>query len=237
MNNITEAPSLKITVIIILIYLFAVIPLTLAIAYGGTIVGYSLYEIKNYLSEIILIIHVGIICSLVYLLLRKYSGYLLSPVWKNNFSLYISVGFKWGLPLLILHIILFSFPTIRENLISRSTSTRIITIEGASFFLLSVYSSWLILGAIIEEFIFRGIILNKIKNFITEKKAIIVSALVFALVHFIYSPIYIGELTSHFFVGILCGFAYISTRSCISAIIPHLINNTIYVGYAWLLIK
>lgn len=77
-----------------------------------------------------------------------------------------------------------------------------------------------LIGPICEEIIFRGIILEGLlKNYSTQK-AIIFSALIFGLIHFI--PI---QVINAFFMGIILGWIYLKTRSLWICIALHVINN------------
>jgi hypothetical protein len=131
----------------------------------------------------------------------------------------------------MIHIISLAIPSIREKLIEDYLSMKIIKINGISNFSLIIFSTWMLLSAIFEEIIFRGVILQKLQGFLNSFLCVFITASLFALSHFVFSPINIGDLTSGFFVGLLCGFAFIKTGSCISAIVPHLLNNAICVGF------
>ncbi|WP_038484788.1 CPBP family intramembrane glutamic endopeptidase [Collimonas arenae] len=76
---------------------------------------------------------------------------------------------------------------------------------------------------IIEEFFFRGLILQKFMLKMSVTRAIIFSSIIFALVHF-HAFIFI-----QFFFAIFVSIVYIKTHSLFSAIIIHIINNNITV--------
>jgi len=77
-----------------------------------------------------------------------------------------------------------------------------------------------LIGPICEEIIFRGIILEGLlKNYSTQK-AIIFSALIFGLIHFI--PI---QVINASFMGLILGWIYLKTRSLWVCIALHVINN------------
>lgn len=79
-----------------------------------------------------------------------------------------------------------------------------------------------LIGPICEEIIFRGIILEGFLTKYTTKKAIIFSALIFGIIHFI--PI---QVVNAFFMGIVLGWIYIKTKSLWVCIGIHVINNAI----------
>jgi len=84
--------------------------------------------------------------------------------------------------------------------------------------------STVILGPVIEEFIFRGIILNKWAETTSNKRALILSSLLFGIVHF-------GSLIIPQFIGgLLYGIVYIKTKKLIYPILMHIINNLIPVS-------
>ncbi|MDO5446971.1 MAG: type II CAAX endopeptidase family protein [Prevotellaceae bacterium] len=83
-----------------------------------------------------------------------------------------------------------------------------------------------VIAPIVEEVIFRGIIL---KQLLTMQKfhtkywyAIVISAVLFALVHC--NP---AQMPHAFLIGILLGWLYYHTKSIMPGIIYHLVNNTI----------
>ncbi len=77
-----------------------------------------------------------------------------------------------------------------------------------------------LIGPICEEIVFRGIILEGLlKNYSTQK-AIVFSAAIFGLIHFI--PI---QVINAFFMGIVLGWIYLKTRSLWVCIALHVLNN------------
>lgn len=152
MHKTNREPSLKLSFLIILLYLFAAIPLTFGIIYGLTILGYPIGSLKLYLSEIIIIAQIGITGILIFILSVRYLDYLFSHKWKKDFFLFLKAGFKWAIPLLILHALSLLIPIIRENLISRYLATKVISVRDASNITLSLFTVWLTSAAIFEEF-------------------------------------------------------------------------------------
>jgi membrane protease YdiL (CAAX protease family) len=80
----------------------------------------------------------------------------------------------------------------------------------------------LVLAPIIEEIVFRGIILAGLADSHSRKKAIVVSAVLFAVYHF-----NLFQLVPTFLVGLLLGYIYLETRSVLICISTHLIYNLI----------
>ncbi|MBU2431295.1 MAG: CPBP family intramembrane metalloprotease [Proteobacteria bacterium] len=228
-------PSIKILIFYVLLYLFAVVPLTVALFYGLDFVGYNVKRLATNLSEIIIAIQIGITCALSLALMRKHFDFLFGKRLQKDYLRFIKVGMRWTVPLLVLHIMAFLIPNIRENLIHRYSSIKMISITDATNVALILFVILLSMAAIFEEMIFRGILIQKLLQITNKTVSIFVSAGLFSLSHLIYSSISLDTLISSFFVGVLCGFAYISTGSCLAAFIPHLFNNLMCVGFIWML--
>ncbi|WP_225743068.1 CPBP family intramembrane glutamic endopeptidase [Marinilactibacillus sp. Marseille-P9653] len=75
------------------------------------------------------------------------------------------------------------------------------------------------LAPIVEELIFRGILLNKWTMKMSNKKALFWSALLFGILHF--DSFVIPQLLG----GLLYGMAYLKTKKLIYPIVLHVINN------------
>jgi membrane protease YdiL (CAAX protease family) len=78
-----------------------------------------------------------------------------------------------------------------------------------------------ITGPILEEVLFRGIILDGFLNRYKPGKAIFWSALLFGLFHL--NP---WQFIPAFLIGLLLGYIYLKTRSLIPVIFIHIINNS-----------
>ncbi len=85
-----------------------------------------------------------------------------------------------------------------------------------------------LLPAVCEEFFFRGIVYNAYKG-LGVKRAIMASALYFALIHFD-----IRNFLGPFFLGILIAWYYYRTGSILAASLAHFTNNflSILINYA-----
>jgi membrane protease YdiL (CAAX protease family) len=77
-----------------------------------------------------------------------------------------------------------------------------------------------IIPAFTEEMFFRGIILNGFKNNYSEKKAVIISALLFGVIHL--NP---WQFISAFIIGIFSAIICMRTRSILLSIYIHMFNN------------
>ncbi len=82
-----------------------------------------------------------------------------------------------------------------------------------------------LLGPVAEEFVFRAGVTERLLGYATPSVSILVSALIFGLVH-INPPQIIGAGL----LGILLAFSYYKTRSLCLPIMLHVINNSLAVG-------
>jgi membrane protease YdiL (CAAX protease family) len=97
------------------------------------------------------------------------------------------------------------------------------TMAADQWFILSMLTI-AIIPAITEEMLFRGIILNGLKNNYSERTAIIVSALLFALWHL--NP---WQFVPAFIIGLISAFICLRTGSLLLCIYIHLFNNALFV--------
>ncbi|MGK0467382.1 lysostaphin resistance A-like protein [Clostridium sp.] len=79
-----------------------------------------------------------------------------------------------------------------------------------------------IVAPIIEEVLVRGIILRGLLMKYSVKKSIIVSALLFAIIHM--NP---WQFLGAFLGGIILGWLYVKTRSIVPCILGHALNNSL----------
>ena len=142
----------------------------------------------------------------------------------------MSAGIKWSIPLLVIQLVTLATPVFRDKLIGDYLSMRIISVKGATNTSLLIFSVWVLFGAVVEELIFRGIFLQKLSHVLNRTLSVFIIAGLFAFSHFSLSGIQVSIFTDAFLVGILSGFAFIKTSSCISASLPHLISNAFCIG-------
>ncbi|MDN3077081.1 CPBP family intramembrane metalloprotease [Enterococcus faecalis] len=86
--------------------------------------------------------------------------------------------------------------------------------------LIGMISSTVILGPIIEELVFRGIILGYLQRSFSKQFAVIISALLFGLVHFDWA-----QSIHTFIAGIIYGIVYLKYKSIFIPIFIHSITN------------
>ncbi len=81
------------------------------------------------------------------------------------------------------------------------------------------YISVSVLPALVEEFAFRGVILNVLRKY-SDGLAILVSAVLFGLMHGNFT-----QIPFAFVVGLILGYVAVKTNSLIPGIIIHFLNN------------
>ena len=86
-----------------------------------------------------------------------------------------------------------------------------------------------ILAPVMEEVLFRGILLEAVRSKYSSGRAIVVSALMFGVIHFIPQ-----QVVNAFVIGLILGFIYVRTDSLWPVIIIHALNNAMaYVVMQW----
>jgi membrane protease YdiL (CAAX protease family) len=126
----------------------------------------------------------------------------------------IEFAFSRGSSTLILYNLSFVFPKYVESYINKKEFTNILEMILWSF-------SAMLLAPIIEEFFFRGIILQKWAVKWGVRAGILTSSLLFAILHFRFDVIPL------FITGILFSILYFKTRSLITSMLLHFFYNTI----------
>lgn len=222
-SNAGKQPSLIVAIICVLIYLFGAFPIAYAVAYGLKIANFSTNEISLILSYVPSIVLLILVSALTYFLIKRYSTYLFSYHLKSRFVNHLIVGIKWSIPLIIFHGIILSIPGVREKIIE--THMKETLLFDSSVIKLILFSARGLISAIFEELICRGIIQQKLEKLFTPTSSVFLAAGVFSLAHCVYYDMLSSTVLSAFLLGILSGFAFKQTRSCISAFIPHMINN------------
>lgn len=124
----------------------------------------------------------------------------------------------WGIVCLlavsvVIEPLLSLFPTTAYDMVQQSLGTGVWAIL-----------STVVCAPILEEILFRGLILESVRERLGVAWAIVLSALLFGLVH--------GNLMqgiNAFVIGLILGYVYVKTRSLTATIIIHAFNNAI--GY------
>lgn len=86
-----------------------------------------------------------------------------------------------------------------------------------------------VLAPVMEEVLFRGILLEAVREKYSSGRAIVVSALMFGVIHIIPQ-----QVVNAFVIGLILGFIYVRTDSLWPVIIIHALNNAMaYVIMQW----
>jgi hypothetical protein len=111
----------------------------------------------------------------------------------------------------------------------------IISATGSSLGILMVISA-VFIGPVIEELVFRKALFGLIKK---DSIALLVSTLVFGLIHVVSEPSITEALingSSYFIMGFVFGYIYIkSDRNIMIPIVVHIINNAVSILFIFLL--
>jgi uncharacterized protein len=94
--------------------------------------------------------------------------------------------------------------------------------SGSSAFLFYVC----ITGPICEEFVFRGIILNGMLKKFSKTKSIIVTAIIFGMIH-----LNVPQFIAAFVFGVFAGLLYVQSRSIIACMLLHCTYNSINMAF------
>lgn len=177
----------------------------------------SAFNIISYLLSFL-----PVIWAFDYFVMRKKGKELNFNMQTRPFHVYILIfPMMFGMMLIaeyITSLIPISGPILGEwyNLFSEQLET--ISDDTFTVFLLVSF-----FAPILEEIIFRGIIQKgMINNGVKPSNAIIISALVFGLVHF--NP---WQFIGAFLLGIVLGVVYFKTKSLLMSILLHSFNNTL----------
>ncbi len=139
-----------------------------------------------------------------------------------------SYSFKVFIFSLIIGIIIFLFNPILsqpllyiKNLTKRELIIFLPKIEKLDLFFILNSIGIVLTGPIIEEFVYRGIVFNYLKRHFNIRFAIIISSILFALIHFDFS----GQIIVKFIYGLVFCISYQKTKSLTVPIILHIIIN------------
>ena len=173
------------------------------------IISYTIYScitkktITNYMNCFGIIITI-IFCIITSLIFYKKNNIIIKQLSSKNYYYLISLGISISC---LFNMILFKFVTPKP--VSNSNS-------------LLLFISSAIIGPIYEEILFRHILLNKLKKFNSPTKSIIISTLIFSLLHL--NPI---KIIYAFILGLFLNIIYHKTNNLISSILIHISANSI----------
>ncbi|HMR09691.1 MAG TPA: CPBP family intramembrane metalloprotease [Polyangiaceae bacterium] len=87
---------------------------------------------------------------------------------------------------------------------------------------------WSVTAPLLEELIFRGIVLGALSRLLTRSGALWTSALMFASIHL--TPL---TIVHHTLLGLVTGYARLETRSLLLPVLIHAGYNAVVVSLAW----
>lgn len=157
------------------------------------------YFVNNYLSIITIIINIIIIIFIIKKYKIKYKKINIKSIIPY---IYFCLSFTIFYNLIILYL----------NKTTNSSDINIIILFISSG----------IVGPILEELVFRKLIIDKLIKFNSINKTIIISSLIFSLLH-----LNIIRIIYTFIIGIIYGYVYISNKNMLYSIIIHSISNIV----------
>lgn len=210
--------------------------LIIMIAFVGLRI-FAQYGLLNFLGAFedlaySLIIQVGIIFGLSLLFFKGFSGKSTKQIFREfGFkkisvkSVFLCIGI--AICLIFLNTAFNSIYTMILSWFGYAPAGSTITAYSFSAFLLAIFSS-AVLPGFCEEFANRGVLLSGLKG-LGAKKAIIISGLLFGLMHF-----NIGQFGYAFLAGMFFAYICLATGSIIPGMIIHFLNNAIveYITFA-----
>lgn len=203
--------------------------LIIMIAFVGVRI-FAQFGLLNFLGDFedlaySLIIQVGIIFGLTLVLYKMFTGKSVKVIFREfNFkpislkAVLLCIGI--GVCLIFFNTAFNSVYTMILQIFGYSPATSTITSYPLYLFLITLFAS-AVLPAFCEEFANRGMLLNGLKK-LGYKKAIVISGLLFALMH-----LNVGQFGYAFIVGMFFAFICIATGSIVPGIIIHFLNNGI----------
>jgi membrane protease YdiL (CAAX protease family) len=223
--------------VLITLYIFASTAAVLSMAFILSSKNIQVEEYMSKIPEFIMFVQAVLTIAIAYYLLRKYRDYLLGDNWNIEIVKFFKIGLKWAMPLVAIHVLHGILLIARPEEIKALALQEIV--KNFSDFGFLAFIFYTMSASVLEEVIFRGILLRNLLLLFKRKIfCILLSSTVFSLFHFITQPFSLLLFLWYMLVGFLCGFAFTTTRSIISAIVPHFISNLFWVivlsaGWDW----
>jgi len=176
-------------------------------------------------SLFLLLCNLGVIVWFIFKLRRSQRNMkeelisLRSSLKKSDiaFSILINITFTIGFLIAVIYAVIYLWPAGGKELLKGLNETDISTLYEI---IVNAIAATFI-APVAEEFIFRGIILNRLKIKIGVKKAIIISSILFGLIHY-----ELGIVSAVIF-GICMSLIYLKTKNIFVTSSIHIINNFI----------
>jgi uncharacterized protein len=172
----------------------------------------------------------------LFLVIINIISFIILYLWlSKKFNLELKKIFSWkGLspgPLLLMiitiigsSILLSECDNIIQHLfpVNKSFMDSYNNIVGGMISLVGSIILAVLIAPIIEELLYRGIILKNLVKRYSPVQSVLISAFIFGLMH-----LNIWQFTAAFSIGIIIGWWFIETRSLIPCILGHAINNAL----------
>lgn len=233
MNNETaRTPSRKAVVLTPLIYIFGscLIPLLVGFTIGlvGTGIDTPMEVILSFPVSIAPFVNFFFFLIMTIILLKRYNGFFFSGSWKNNLYSRLNTGLKWSIPFIVVLCLAALIPEVRAVWLKFHLLINRLSLENITPKIVILISATTLVATFLEELIFRGMIQQNIKKFLTPGKSVLITAGIFTIAHFglfFFIPMSLRSVAGWFLVGIFTGFAFNRYNSCISSFVPHLVFN------------
>lgn len=167
--------------------------------------------LNNYINNKMWLITLITFILFLPILYVKYKKYKQSTKLNKNIVYLIIPSISLALLLNVIIINMNNIFSINNNL------------TDSNMFLVLIISSGII-GPILEELLFRGIVFNELKDFLSNKRALIVCTLIFALFHNNLSDMIYAYIMGYLFIKL-----YNKTNNLIYPIVFHILSNSIVV--------
>ena len=168
-------------------------------------------DLNNYINDNLIYIILITVLIFLPLFLYKYKKYKIKCK-KSNLRQISSLIIPSISLAILLNIIIINF-------------NKLVSIENVyndnKYIIFMIISSGII-GPLLEEFLFRGIVYNELKKFNSEKRAMWISIIIFALFHQSISQIIYAFIFGYIFTKI-----YVKTNNIVFSTIFHILSNTV----------
>jgi membrane protease YdiL (CAAX protease family) len=228
----STTPSLKAVILTPLIYLFGPVVILVVIGFTigffGVAIGVLEAKLEPFVEAISPLVSFFFYLLMTIFLIKRYSGYFFPSSWKNNIYSHSWVGLKWSILFIVIGGIAALSPEVRAEWLKYYLLVEELSPENITVRVLILISASVLVATFLEELIFRGMIQQHIKKFVTPRKSVLITAGIFTLAHFghFFSiPLSFVDIGHWFLTGIFTGFAFNKYNSCISSFIPHLVLN------------
>ncbi|WP_320054483.1 CPBP family intramembrane glutamic endopeptidase [uncultured Acetobacteroides sp.] len=211
------------TIVLLAFYILISLGISMALGMFGFIFEFTGFP-KNQISDITTTLGIAIASAITI-----YYGYRKGYMRRSDFSYNLS-GIQASYTF-ILFLLLFILIGIFDEYVSLPDLFNWMNIDFRSP---STIIAMVIVAPIAEEIIFRGMITKLLLEEYRPIKAILISALIFGIIHF--NP---AQIPVAFVLGLLFGWLYYKTGSIIPGIILHFTNNAVvilgavYLGEEW----